>query len=121
MTGHRNLDPKNYDANPAAVAEYLTEVFEKNDLGSILDAIKFIMRAQNVKALAEATGMRRDGLYKTFTGKKDPQLSRVLGLFQGLDVRIVVKPLPATQKSPRPKLGRPSPSKKQRRNIVGTA
>jgi probable addiction module antidote protein len=121
MTGHRNLDPKNYDANPAAVAEYLTEVFEKNDLGSILDAIKFIMRAQNVKALAEATGMRRDGLYKTFTGKKDPQLSRVLGLFQGLDVRIVVKPLPAKPKSQRPKLGRPSTSKKQRRDIGGSA
>jgi probable addiction module antidote protein len=117
MTGDRDLDPKDYDANPAAIAHYLTEVFEKNDLGSILEAIKFIMRAQNVKALAEATGMRRDGLYKTFAGKKDPQLSRVLGLFQGLDVRIVVKPLPATQKAPRPKLGRPLSSKKPRRDI----
>jgi hypothetical protein len=87
--------------------------------GNKQDALKFIMRAQNVRAAAEATGMRRDGLYKTFTGKKDPQLSRVLGLFQGLDVRIVVKPLPARQKLPRPKLGRTS--KKQRRDISGSA
>jgi probable addiction module antidote protein len=120
MAGDKDLDPKSYDANPAAIAEYLTEVFEKNDLGSILGAIKFIMRAQNVAGLAKATGMRRDGLYKTFTGKKDPQLSRVLGLFQGLDVRIVVKPLRAMPKSPRPKLGRPTSSKKQRRDIGGS-
>jgi DNA-binding phage protein len=53
------------------------------------------MQAQNVKQLAEITGMRRDGLYKTFgSNKKDPQLSRVLSLFAGLDVRLVVKSLP---------------------------
>jgi probable addiction module antidote protein len=120
MVGDVDLDPKNYNANSVAIAAYLTEVFEKNDFGSILEALKFIMRAQNVKALAEATGMRRDGLYKTFTGKKDPQLSRVLGLFQGLNVRIVVKPLPAKPKSQPPKLGRPSTSKK-RRDIGGSA
>jgi probable addiction module antidote protein len=100
-------------ANPQAISEYLTEIFDKNDLHGILEAITKVMRAQNVKALAEATGMRRDGLYKTFSGaKKDPQLSRVLSLFEGLDVRIVIKPLPPRPQPTRPKLGRPrSPSK----------
>jgi probable addiction module antidote protein len=102
--------------DPQAIAEYLTEVFEKNDLHSILDAIKVVMRSQNVLALAESTGMRRDGLYKTFNGcKKDPNLSRVLKLFEGLDVRIVVKALPPRERPSRPKLGRPpSPSRKRR-------
>jgi len=68
-------------ANPQAISEYLTEIFDKNDLHGILEAITKVMRAQNVKALAEATGMRRDGLYKTFSGaKKDPQP----GLFNAL-------------------------------------
>jgi probable addiction module antidote protein len=99
--------------NPEAIAEYLTEVFEKNDLPSILEAITIVMRAQNVKALAEATGMRRDGLYKTFSGsKKDPQISRVLSLLDGLDVRIVIKPLPPRERPARPKLGRPRSSSK---------
>ncbi len=78
--------------NPMAIAEYLTEAFEKSDFAGILEAIKSVMQAQNVKELAEVTGMRRDGLYKTFARKKDPQLSRVLSLFEGMDVRIVVKP-----------------------------
>jgi probable addiction module antidote protein len=115
MPGNKDLDPKNYNANPSAIAEYLTEMFEENDLDNILDAMKFVLQAQNVKAFAENTGMRRDGLYKTFVQKRDPPLSRVLGLFQGLDVRIVFKPLPATQKAPRPKLGRPISSKSQSR------
>ena len=101
-------DPKKFRGNPVAIAEYLTEAFEKSDLDGILDAIKIIMQAQNVTELAELTGMRRDGLYKTFgRSKKDPHLSRVLRLFDVLDVRIAVKPLRPRKKPPRPKLGRP--------------
>ena len=117
MSKERRFDPAHFRDNPAAIAEYLTEAFEKNDFGGILAAMKFVMQAQNVKALAEAAGMRRDGLYKTFGAKKDPQLGRVLGLFEGLNVRIVVKPLPhpAKERPPRPKLGRPLSSSKRRR------
>jgi probable addiction module antidote protein len=114
------LDPKKFRNNPTAIAKYLNDAFEKGDLDGILDTIKFIMQAQNVTELAEVTGMRRDGLYKTFgRSKKDPQLSRILGLFDGLDIRIVIKPLPAREKPPRPKLGRPLSSSKRRRQTSG--
>src|SRR4029077_302144 len=103
------LDSKKLRGKPKVIARYLTEAFEKNDLCGILDAIRFVMQAQNVKELAEITGMRREGLYRTF-GRRDPQLSRLLNLFEGLDVRIVVKPLPPSEKPPRPKLGRPRSS-----------
>jgi probable addiction module antidote protein len=93
--------------NPPEIADYLTEIFEKNDLSAIVTALKRVMQSQNVKALAESTGMRRDGLYKTFNGTRDPQLSRILKLLEGLNVQIVFRPLPAQQKPPRPKLGRP--------------
>jgi probable addiction module antidote protein len=112
------FDPAYFRDNPAAIAEYLTEAFEKNDLDGILDAIKSVMKAQNVKALSEAIGIRRDGLYKTFAGTdglRDPQLSRLLRLFEGLNVRIVVKPSPVRERLPRPKLGRPLSSSKRRR------
>lgn len=91
----------------AVIADFLNAAFEKNSLPDIVLALKQVMQSQNVKALAENTGMRRDGLYKTFDGKKDPQLGRVLKLFEGLDVRIIVKALPAKAKPPRPNLGRP--------------
>ena len=108
------LDSKKLRGNPIEIARYLTEAFEKNDLCGILDAIRFVMQAQNVTELADITGMRREGLYRTFSRKKDPQLSRILSLFEGMDVRIAVKPLPARAKPPRPKLGRPRSSSKNR-------
>jgi probable addiction module antidote protein len=111
------LDPKKFRGNPIAIAKYFNKAFEKSDLDGILDAIKFVMRAQNVTELAELTGMRRDGLYRTFDGKRDPNLSRILGLFDSLDIRIVIKPLPAREKPPRPKLGRPRSSLKKQQGF----
>ena len=110
MSVKKRLDRNKYRENPHAIAKYLTEAFEKNDLNGILDAIRSVMKAQNVKALSEAIGIRRDGLYKTFGGTgglRDPQLSRLLRLFEGLDVRIEIEPLPVQKRPARPKLGRP--------------
>jgi probable addiction module antidote protein len=94
-------------ANSKEIAEFLNAAFENNGLHEVVHALKLVMQAQNVKALSESTGMRRDGLYKTFNGKKDPQLGRILKLLEGLDLRLVVKAVPQKAKPPRPKLGRP--------------
>ena len=112
MPSEQGFDLTKYRDNPAAIAECLNRAFAKNDLKDIVYALKSVMQAQNVKALSEATGMRRDGLYKTFNGKTDPQLGRILSLFDGLDIRIVVEALPTKEKPPRPKLGRPLSSTK---------
>jgi probable addiction module antidote protein len=100
--------------NPRAIAACLTEIFKKNDIPGILDALHFILQAQNVKALAEYAGMRRDSLYRTFDGRTDPQLSRILKLFKGLGVHVVVKPLPVKYRPPRSALGRALSSSRRR-------
>jgi probable addiction module antidote protein len=99
-------DPATLRDNPVAIAKYLTEVLRKNELVPVLIALKNVMRAQNVKAMAENAGLRRDRLYKTFGGDIDPQLGRVIALFEGLDVCLAVNPLPPKTKPPRAKLGR---------------
>ena len=111
------MSKENLRDNPKAIASYLTDIFDKNDLKGILKALAVVMRAQNVLALAEFTGMRRDGLYKSFNGEKDTQISRLLLLFEGLDVRIEVRSLPPRTRKPRPNLGRP-PSSSSRRAPV---
>ena len=102
------FDPGRYRDNPAAIAMYLTEKFAENDFLEILRSINRVMRAQNVQAIAREAGLRRDRLYKTFGGEIDPQLGRVMALFDGLGVRLAVTPLPPKKRPPRPKLGRPS-------------
>ena len=107
MSVEQRGDPAEFRDNPIAIAEYLTEAFSENDLDVVLRAINLVMRAQNVLALAEETGLRRERLYQTFGGEVNPQLGRVMALFAGLNVQLVVKPLQPKKKAPRPKLGRP--------------
>ena len=96
-----------YKDNPGAIAAYLTEKFSENDLPEVLRAINRVMRSQNVQAIARETGLRRDRLYKTFGGKIDPQLGRVMALFEGFGVCLSVTPAPPRERPPRPKIGRP--------------
>lgn len=107
MSGTKPRALNDLRESPAAIAASLNAAFKRNNLRDVANALKLVMQAHNVKALSENTGMRRDGLYKTFNGKTDPQLGRILKLFDGLDVRLVVKAVPPKAKPPRPRLGRP--------------
>jgi probable addiction module antidote protein len=111
MSDDEAFDPTKYRDNPHAIAAYLEEAFAKGELPAILQAIKRVMRAQNVQAIAREAGLRRDRLYATFGGEINPQLGRVMDLFRGLGVRLSVKPAKPVERPPRPKLGRRPKSK----------
>jgi probable addiction module antidote protein len=93
--------------NQIAIADLITNAFNTNDLAVILAALKTALRAQNVKALAENGGMRRDRLYRTFDGVVDPPLSRIIKLLAAMNVQLIAKPVDTKPQPPRPKLGRP--------------
>jgi len=111
MSDNEPFDPTKYRDNPQAIAEYLEDAFAKGELNAVLQAIKRVMRAQNVQAIAREAGLRRDRLYATFGGEINPQLGRVMDLFRGLGVRFSVTPLEPVERPARPKLGRPRKSK----------
>jgi probable addiction module antidote protein len=102
-------NPKNslFRDNKEVIAAYLTAAFAKNDLSEVRLALRLILRAQNVQAIAREAGLRREKLYRTFGGEVDPQLGRVLKLFSALNVRFTVVPMATPERPPRPKLGRP--------------
>ena len=103
----RKADAKLFRDNPEAIASYLSDAFERNDIEVILKAINRVMRAQNVQALAREAGLRRDKLYVSFGGNTEPYLYRVMALLNALGVGLTVKALPPRPIPPRPKLGRP--------------
>ena len=108
MSIKKKLDPKHYRDNPTAIAEYLTETLKKNDLAVLVRAIGHVMQAQNVKALSEETGLRRENLYRMFAGHRDPTLGNTMKILASFGVRFAVEPLTSIKmKPPRPKLGRP--------------
>ena len=97
--------------NPEAIALYLTEALAKNELEPVLKALNQILVGQNVMAVAREAGMRRDKLYKTFGGRVDPTLGRVLALLRAMNVGLVAVPGLPTPAPSRPKLGRPRKQK----------
>jgi probable addiction module antidote protein len=103
----RKADARIFRDNPEAIAHYLSDAFDKNDIDTILKAINRVMRAQNVQALARESGLRRDKLYVTFGGETEPYLYRVMALLNALGVGLTVKAKPPRPIPPRPKLGRP--------------
>src|ERR1700692_3308058 len=108
MSMKKKLDPGRYRDNPTAIARHLTEILMKNDLAVLVQAIGNVMRAQNVKALSEETGLRRENLYRMFAGHRDPTLGNTMKILDNFGVQLAVEPrTSATVKPPRPKLGRP--------------
>jgi probable addiction module antidote protein len=108
MSLKKELDPEHYRDNPTAIADYLTELLRKNDLAILVRAIGNVMRTQNVKALSEETGLRRENLYRMFAGNRDPTLGNTMKILASLGVQLAVKPRTSIKVKPlRPKLGRP--------------
>ena len=104
----KKFDPQNYRDNPTAISDYLTEIFDKNEFSDIVRAIGNVLRAQNVLALSEETGLRRENLYRMFNGERDPTLGNTMKVLDSLGVQLVVKPRKLVKTKPaRPKLGRP--------------
>src|SRR6202790_220922 len=107
----KKLDPGRYRDNPTAIAEYLTEILMKNDLAILVQAIGNVMRAQNVKALSEETGLRRENLYRMFAGHRDPTLGNTMKILASFGVQLAVEPRTSIKGKPqRPKVGRPRSS-----------
>jgi probable addiction module antidote protein len=110
----KEVEPKQLRDNPALIACFLGRALETDDLPTILGAFRDVLRAQNVSAVARATGLRRDRLYRTFDGEVDPDFGRILKLLEGLGVQLTVKERStALPKPPLPKLGRPPNASKR--------
>src|ERR1700730_43030 len=65
---------RKYRNNPDVIAEYLNKAIASEDFAVLIRAIGMIIRAQNVFALSEETGLRRENLYRMFAGDRDPDL-----------------------------------------------
>ncbi|MCK1291987.1 MULTISPECIES: transcriptional regulator [unclassified Bradyrhizobium] len=90
LTNNKAILAELFRDNSVTIATYLTEKFSKNDFDAVRTSLSLVMQAQNVQMLARGAGLRRDTLYRTFGGRIDPQLSRVLGLFRALNVQACV-------------------------------
>jgi probable addiction module antidote protein len=80
--------------NSKASAEFLTRAFESSDIAEIRKALESVLRAQeNVVEFAKRASLERSSLYRSFSQRRDPQLTTVVDFLSALGLRFAVKPL----------------------------
>jgi probable addiction module antidote protein len=96
MSGYNDLIPfdvTKYLATDEARAEYLNAHLEANDdAATVLRALGNIARAKGMTAVAEASGLPREGIYRSLGPDGNPHFATVVKLMHGLGLRLKVVP-----------------------------
>jgi len=81
-----------YLDNEKAIAAYLQVALEENNPSGFLVAIGDVVRARGINAMAEEMGVSREGLYKSFSGKRKPNIETVFNALDKLGLQIIIQP-----------------------------
>jgi probable addiction module antidote protein len=94
MAKASKFDAADYLKSPQAIADYLSEAFETGDEKLIAAALGNVARAEGFAAVAEQTGLTRQGLYKSLSADGNPEFSTILKVMDALDLQLVAQPKP---------------------------
>jgi probable addiction module antidote protein len=92
MAKTRVFDAAEYLDSREMIAEYLTEALDTDDAAFIAKAIGTVARAQGMGAVAEATGLSRENLYRALSGDTKPEFETIRKVLGALGVQLVAKP-----------------------------
>ncbi len=73
------------------IAAYLNEVLEDDDPKLLMIALRNVADSQGgVTTLAEHTGLNRESLYKTLSGKRNPRIETINSILHNFGLRLSV-------------------------------
>lgn len=85
-----SFNPADFLQGEDEIAEYLTEAYLDEDPNVFIIALGHVARNKGISALAKETGLNRESLYKTFSGKIQPKWDTIHRLLHALKVRLAV-------------------------------
>jgi len=86
------FDPAAYLDDDAAIAAYLTDALETQDVALISDAIGVIARAKGMKQIAQDAGVSRESLYRALSSAGNPELGTVLKVLASMNIKLTAQP-----------------------------
>ena len=86
------FDAAKYLKSKEAQAAYLNEAIESKDAATISRALGTIAKARGMGAVAEDTGLTRQGLYRSLGEAGNPEFSTVIKVLDSLDLELSVQP-----------------------------
>jgi probable addiction module antidote protein len=87
-----------YLDNEKSIAAYLQVALEENNPSGLISAIGDVVRARGVNNMAKEMGVSREGLYKSFSGARKPNIETVFNALDKLGLQIIIQPKPNTVK-----------------------
>jgi probable addiction module antidote protein len=88
--GFKTYDVADYLKTDEDMTAYLEACFEEagDDAAMIAAALGDIARAKGMTSIAEATGLTREGLYKTLSKDGNPSFSSVLKVMKAMGLKL---------------------------------
>jgi probable addiction module antidote protein len=91
-------DPAEDLGSDEAIASFMAEAFETEDVGYIAHALGVVARAKGMAQIAEGTGLSREQLYRSFSESGNPTLKTTLAVMKALGIQMTAK-VPAVEKA----------------------
>jgi probable addiction module antidote protein len=84
-------DPAEDLASDEAIAMFMAEAFQTDDVAYISHALGVVARAKGMAQIAGQTGLSREQLYRSFSEKGNPTLKTTLAVMKALGIELTAK------------------------------
>lgn len=86
-----NYDPAEDLGSDEAIAVFMAEAFQTNDVAYISHALGVVARAKGMAQIASRTGLSREQLYRSFSEKGNPTLKTTLAVMKALGMQLTTR------------------------------
>ena len=84
-------DPAEDLTSDDAIAIFMAEAFQTNDVSYIAHALGVVARAKGMAQIAGQTGLSREQLYRSFSENGNPTLKTTLAVMKALGIELTAK------------------------------
>ncbi len=84
-------DPAEDLISDVAIATFMAEAFETEDVGYIAHALGVVARAKGMTRIASQTGLSREQLYRSFSETGNPTLKTTIAVMKALGIALTAK------------------------------
>jgi len=84
-------DPAEDLGTDEAIAVFMAEAFQTDDVRYIAHALGVVARAKGMAQIASKTGLSREQLYRSFSKDGNPTLKTTLAVMKALGIKLTAK------------------------------
>ena len=84
-------DPAEDLGSEEAIATFMAEAFQTNDVAYISHALGVVARVKGMAQIADETGLSREQLYRSFSADGNPTLKTTLAVVRALGIKLTAR------------------------------